>query len=104
MDRLNATIDAVNVFAWGPSMLGILGVTGMLLTLGLVFMPWRKVGYGFRLLFDKGRAVGEGGGQALQRADDRSVGHGRHREHRRRRHRHRAWRTGCHLLHVAHLA
>ena len=41
-------------------MLGILGVTGVLLTLGLVFMPWRKVGYGFRLLFDKSEAVGEG--------------------------------------------
>ncbi|MDE0717662.1 MAG: alanine:cation symporter family protein, partial [Rhodospirillaceae bacterium] len=41
-------------------MLGILGVTGLLLTLGLVFMPWRKVGYGFRLLFDKNQAVGEG--------------------------------------------
>ena len=41
-------------------MLGILGVTGVLLTLGLVFMPWRKVGYGFRLLFDKSQAQGEG--------------------------------------------
>ena len=60
MDRLNTIIDSVNAFAWGPPMLGILGVTGVLLTLGLVFMPWRKVGYGFRLLFDKGSAVGEG--------------------------------------------
>ena len=60
MDRLNAIIDAINAFAWGPPMLGILGVTGVLLTLGLVFMPWRKVGYGFRLLFDKDGATGEG--------------------------------------------
>ena len=60
MDRLNSMIDTVNAFAWGPPMLGILGVTGVLLTLGLVFMPWRKVGYGFRLLFDKSSAVGEG--------------------------------------------
>ena len=60
MDRLNSIIDAINAFAWGPPMLGILGVTGVLLTLGLVFMPWRKVGYGFRLLFDKSEAVGEG--------------------------------------------
>ena len=60
MDRLNSVIDSVNAFAWGPPMLGILGVTGVLLTLGLVFMPWRKVGYGFRLLFDKSGAVGEG--------------------------------------------
>ncbi len=60
MDRLNTIIDAINAFAWGPPMLGILGVTGVLLTLGLVFMPWRKVGYGFRLLFDKDGAAGEG--------------------------------------------
>ena len=60
MDRLNAIIDAINAFAWGPPMLGILGVTGVLLTLGLVFMPWRKVGYGFRLLFDKDGTAGEG--------------------------------------------
>ncbi len=60
MDRLNAIIDAINAFAWGPPMLGILGVTGVLLTLGLVFMPWRKVGYGFQLLFDKDGATGEG--------------------------------------------
>ena len=60
MDRLNSIIDSVNAFAWGPPMLGMLGVTGVLLTLGLVFMPWRKVGYGFRLLFDKSGAVGEG--------------------------------------------
>ncbi len=60
MERLNSIIDTVNAFAWGPPMLGMLGVTGLLLTLGLVFMPWRKVGYGFRLLFDKSGAVGEG--------------------------------------------
>ena len=60
MERLNSFIDSVNAFAWGPPMLGMLGVTGLLLTLGLVFMPWRKVGYGFRLLFDKSDSVGEG--------------------------------------------
>ena len=60
MDQLNSIINTVNAFAWGPPMLGILGVTGVLLTLGLVFMPWRKVGYGFRLLFDKDAVAGEG--------------------------------------------
>ena len=60
MDRLNSIINSINAFAWGPPMLGALGVTGVLLTVGLLFMPWRKVGYGFRLLFDKGGAVGEG--------------------------------------------
>ena len=69
MDWLNSLIDSVNAFAWGPPMLGMLGVTGVLLTLGLVFMPWRKVGYAFRLLYDK----------------DGPLGDGRHREHCRRR-------------------
>ena len=60
MEEINAFIDKVNAFAWGPPMLGMLGVTGVLLTLGLVFMPWRKVGYGFRLLFDKSDTGGKG--------------------------------------------
>ncbi len=60
MDRLNTIIDSINGFVWGPPMLGMLGVTGVLLTLGLGFMPWRKVGYGFRLLFDKSDTEGEG--------------------------------------------
>ena len=53
MERLNAFINEVNAFAWGPPMLGMLGITGVFLTVGLAFMPWRKVGYGFRLLFEK---------------------------------------------------
>ena len=60
MEQLNSIINEINAFAWGPPMLGILGVTGVLLTLGLVFMPWRKVGYGFRLLFAKDDTGGEG--------------------------------------------
>lgn len=60
MDTLNDIISQINAFAWGPPMLGALGVTGLLLTLGLVFMPWRKVGYGFRLLFsDSGQGAGD---------------------------------------------
>lgn len=53
MEALNNFINEINAFVWGPPMLGALGVTGVLLTLGLVFMPWRKVGYGFKLLFAK---------------------------------------------------
>ena len=60
MDRLISIIDSVNAFAWGPPMLGMFGVTGVLLTLGLVFMPWRKIGYGFRLLFDRSDPAGSG--------------------------------------------
>ena len=53
MEQLNGFINEVNAFVWGPPMLGMLGVTGVLLTLGLTFMPWRKLGYGFTLLFEK---------------------------------------------------
>ena len=60
MDQLNSIINSINSFAWGPPMLGMLGVTGVLLTLGLVFMPWRKVGFGFKLLFDKSSPEGSG--------------------------------------------
>lgn len=60
MEELNNIINQINAFAWGPPMLGALGVTGILLTLGLVFMPWRKVGYGFKLLFAKDDSPGAG--------------------------------------------
>jgi len=60
MEALNNLIGQINSFAWGPPMLSALGFTGLLLTLGLVFMPWRKIGYGFRLLFAKGEAEGKG--------------------------------------------
>ncbi len=53
MEELNTIISQINSFAWGPPMLVALGFTGLFLTLGLGFMPWRKVGYGFKLLFDK---------------------------------------------------
>ncbi|MGI9311872.1 MAG: alanine/glycine:cation symporter family protein [bacterium] len=60
MENLNNIISQINSFAWGPPMLGILGITGLLLTLGLVFMPWRKISYAFKLLFSRDAAEGEG--------------------------------------------
>ena len=99
MEQLNSIISSINAFAWGPPMLGILGVTGVLLTLGLVFMPWRRVGYGFRLLFDK-ETVGEGEVKpfnALMTALSATVGTGKHC---RGRHGDRTGRSRCNLLHV----
>jgi len=61
MEFIENLISDINAFAWGPPMLGALGFTGVLLTLGLVFMPWRKVGYGFKLLFAKDDSAGGGG-------------------------------------------
>ena len=60
MAQVESFIAAVGAFVWGPPMLGILGVTGALLTLGLAFMPWRQIGYGFKLLFERGDPIGEG--------------------------------------------
>ena len=60
MSHLNTLVDGINTLVWGPPMLGMLGFTGVLLTLGLVFMPWRKLIYGFRLLFDRSAPGGEG--------------------------------------------
>lgn len=51
MEALNNLISQINAFVWGPPMLGMLGVTGVLLTAGMAFMPWRKLGHGFRQLF-----------------------------------------------------
>ena len=80
MEQISIIVKDINSFVWGPPMLGMLGVTGVLLTLGLVFMPWRKVGYGFRLLFAKGSA-GTGAGEvkpfnALMTALSATVGTG----------------------------
>jgi len=61
LEGLNAIISQVNSFAWGPPMLAALGLTGLFLTVGLAFMPWRKVGYGFKLLFDKDEGRGQKG-------------------------------------------
>lgn len=81
MEALNNLISDINAFAWGPPMLGMLGVTGVLLTLGMVFMPWRKVGYGFRLLFAKDDGASAGAGEvkpfnALMTALSATVGTG----------------------------
>ncbi|MGH1543609.1 MAG: alanine/glycine:cation symporter family protein [Arenicella sp.] len=59
MDALNNLINQVNAFAWGPPMLILLGATGVFLTVGTLFVSWRKIGYAFKLLFDKSQP-GEG--------------------------------------------
>jgi AGCS family alanine or glycine:cation symporter len=59
MDALNNLISQVNAFAWGPPMLVLLGATGVYLTVGTVFVAWRKIPYAFRVLFDK-KESGEG--------------------------------------------
>ena len=53
MEYLNNIISEINSFAWGPPMLSMLSLTGAVLTLGLVFIPWRKIAYAFKLLFSR---------------------------------------------------
>ncbi|MEM7294639.1 MAG: sodium:alanine symporter family protein [Pseudomonadota bacterium] len=60
MESLNAFVNQLNAFAWGPPMLLLLGLTGVFLTVGTLFVSWRKIGYAFRLLFDKSTVEGEG--------------------------------------------
>lgn len=59
MDAINAIINDINSFAWGPPMLILLGVTGIYLTFGLRFLPLRKIGYAFGLMM-RNEATGEG--------------------------------------------
>lgn len=60
MDAINNVISEINAFAWGPPMLTLLGLTGIFLTIGTLFVSWRKIGYAFRLLFDKSLSEGQG--------------------------------------------
>lgn len=59
MEAINEWISAVNGFAWGPPMLVLLGFTGIFLTVGLRFLPWRRVGYAFKLMM-RNEATGAG--------------------------------------------
>ena len=51
MEALTAFLKTLSGFIWGPIMLALLLGVGVYLTIGLRLMPWRKVGYSFKLLF-----------------------------------------------------
>ena len=51
MDALMAFLQSVSNFVWGPYMLTLLLGTGVFLTIGLRFMPIRRIPEGFRLAF-----------------------------------------------------
>ena len=52
-------LDSIVGFVWGPAILALLLGTGLYLTLGMRFMPMRRIGIAFRLLF-KSRSVKAG--------------------------------------------
>ena len=60
MERIIEWINAINAIAWGPPMLLLLAGTGVFLTLGLKFIPQRKLGYGFKMLWQGRRSTEKG--------------------------------------------
>lgn len=60
MDIFKNFVTQLNSIVWGPPMLVLMLGTGIFLMLGLKLMPFRRLGYGFRMLW-RGR-VGSGSG------------------------------------------
>lgn len=60
MELITAWLGELNGIVWGvPMLIGILGV-GIYMQLRLAFLPIRKLGTGFKLLFQKNEDRGEG--------------------------------------------
>ncbi|MCF7982227.1 MAG: alanine:cation symporter family protein, partial [Pseudomonadales bacterium] len=60
MESVQSLVDQINHVLWGVPLIVLLLGTGIYLTLGLALMPIRKLGYGFRMLW-QGRASKEEG-------------------------------------------
>jgi len=60
MEALNSIVGAVNGVVWGPMMLVLILGVGFFLQVGLKFMPIRKLGMGFGLMFKGREGTGEG--------------------------------------------
>lgn len=65
MQTLNELISTLNGIVWGPLMLVLILGTGLYLMVGLSFMPIKRLGYSFKLLW-----------QGRQSVYDRSRGEG----------------------------
>ena len=53
MEAITNFIGTINSLVWGYPMLILIVGVGLYLSAGLGFMPWRKIGYGFKMLFAK---------------------------------------------------
>jgi len=60
MQTLTDLITGLNGIVWGPLMLVLILGTGLYLMYGLAFMPLRRIGYSFRLLWQGREKKGEG--------------------------------------------
>ena len=80
MDAIATLVGQINTLAWGPPMLVLILGVGLFLSIGLKFMPIRKLGAGFRLLW-QGRTGADQDGeippfQALMTALSATIGTG----------------------------
>ncbi|RKQ95958.1 alanine/glycine:cation symporter family protein [Maricaulis maris] len=79
MNVISGYVDMVNGFVWGPPMLLLLLGTGLYLTIGLGFMPLRKIGFAFGELLKGRKSEGDGDVtpfQALMTALSSTIGTG----------------------------
>lgn len=80
MDLYTQILSKLDSFIWGPFTLVLLVGTGIYLTIGLRFMSLRKLGYGFKLLWQGRKQSGEEGDitpfNALMTALSSTVGTG----------------------------
>ena len=60
MEQFNEILGAVGGVVWGPVMLVLLLGTGVYLTIGLKAMPWRRIGYAFKMLWKGRDGTGDG--------------------------------------------
>lgn len=60
METITTLIKELNTLVWGPAMLFLILGTGLYLMIGLKAMPWHRIGYGFRMLWQGRRSSGEG--------------------------------------------
>ena len=60
MQLLTDLITTLNGIVWGPLMLILILGTGLYLMYGLKLLPLRRIGYGFKLLWQGRKAKGEG--------------------------------------------
>ena len=54
--------NTINGWVWGWPIVSLLAITGVFLTIGLAFMPWRELGFALKLTFSsKGSQTGNDG-------------------------------------------
>ncbi|MGN1038692.1 MAG: alanine/glycine:cation symporter family protein, partial [Mailhella sp.] len=52
MEAFSQFVKVLDGYVWGPVMMALILGTGLYLTLGLKFLPWTRLGTGFRLMWE----------------------------------------------------